>query len=313
MESSMERRDPVDRSLTATLDESDHSVPKATTTLNPLGLLRGRPVKLASALEILQAADREHVDLRLWGSMAVEFQSPSFRRLGFHEEHWDMDFAARPGQRSVVLNLFNSLGFHNGKVVYRGLNGAGWIFLKNDLGELVEVCLTHALDEGMLREDAVTVPLWLIAMRLLADPITSQTIYRADDTIAFLLDHDVGSVTSEEQWNKMPLAALVNEDIMDTLVRENISLIKYRLETLDLHIEAETILERVTPIETAIFSASRRTLTQQVRMLERWGFAPGQFVDDYSAEKWQALVDPTADIWYTYREGDRGKLELVKS
>jgi hypothetical protein len=275
--------------------------------------MRGRPVKLASASEILHAADREHVDLRLWGSMAVEFQSPSFRRLGFHEEHWDMDFAARPGQRSVILNLFNSLGFHNGKVVHRGLDGAGWIVLKNGHGELVEVCLTHALDEGMLREDPVTVPLWLIAIRLLADPTTGETISRADDTIAFLLDHDVGSITTEEQWDETPLPALVNEAIMNTMVRENISLIKYRLETLDLHAGAETILQRVTPIEAAILTASRRTVAQQVRMLERWGFAPGQFVDDYSTEKWQTLDDPAGDVWYTYREGDRGELERVKS
>jgi hypothetical protein len=234
--------------------------------------------------------------------MAVEFHSElSFRRFGFHEEHWDMDFVARPAERADLLGLLASLGFNEGKVIHQGLNGAGWIFARNNRGELAELCFTEALDDRMLAEDETTVPLWLIGVRLFGAPIMSENASRADDAIAFFLDHE------PTEWRETPLFGPANEPIMATLVKENFSVIDHRLESLGLQSEARLIHERAKPIVEAILGASRRTIAQQARMLERWGFAPGMFVDCYPDEEWQPVADRSSEVWWTYTRS-RGDL-----
>jgi hypothetical protein len=160
-----------------------------------------------------QAQDRG-ITLRLWGSLAIEYHSPSFRRLGFHETHDDIDFAANPRERSKILDFFGSLGYTESSWPNRGSMNAGWVLLKNDAGEIVEICFAHAVDDQLLARSPVTLPVEALLARFLVgctenpnhmpNPGLAARMVpfcdRVDDGIALLLDHElVDSAENEEQ------------------------------------------------------------------------------------------------------------------
>ena len=145
-----------------------------------------------------QAQDRG-LTLRLWGSLAIEYHSPSFRRLGLHETHVDVDFAGKASERNAALDIFGSLGFGEPDWRNRGSLGAGWVLLKNERQQQVEIAFVHTLDSSILERSAVTLPIEYLLWRSLVGVIEPGST-RVWDLAALLLDHPlVESARTEEE------------------------------------------------------------------------------------------------------------------
>jgi hypothetical protein len=211
-----------------------------------------KPVMLPQALEFMRLADDHGIPTRLWGSMAIEYHSPSFARLGFHRTHDDIDLVAGAAQRQATLDFFGSLGFRDPLIVNDGSDGSGWLLLKNAEREQVEICFAHPLNDTLL-SNPVTVPLAYMLIRSLAlGPIHPQST-KAQDCITLLLDHEMRRpATNQEEFDLDIVRLLFTAYPMQ--VYGNLGSLLDTLESLPLSGGRGKLLHRIEVLYDNLFS-----------------------------------------------------------
>jgi hypothetical protein len=155
---------------------------------------------LKQALDLIAKANREHLYLQLWGSVACEYHSPSWNKLGFHHEHVDADFMAKPAQKPEFIRFMQDQGFtvaidHVDEHIMEFEGPEFW----------VEVIFGHMLDDETGPVE-VTVPLENMVWRCLyglgrvyeayqpygrSREAYEHMLTRPQDLAALLIDHEI--------------------------------------------------------------------------------------------------------------------------
>jgi hypothetical protein len=172
---------------------------------------------------------------------------------------------------------------------------AGWVLLKNDAGETVEICFAHAVDEQLLMRSPVTLPVECLLTRFLMGGTEKHRglaarmvpfCDRVDDGIALLIDHElVDSAENEEQidvgrlspWFVLwPDAAVMALEITRTTIQ--------RLDAASDRAKVLASLDKLQPICEHYQDEDGRPLLETAWWWVSWGFLPMNAMGPYASQ-----------------------------
>lgn len=146
--------------------------------------------------ELLNAAKRENIQIRLIGGLAIKYHSPSAEASSLKRSYPDIDVVVDKKGKNKLTAFFSSVGYAPDKT-FNLLNGdRRQIFINNETGHRVDVFvgdfeMCHKLPmSNRLAHHPVTVPL----AELFLSKIQIIELNRKDalDIISLLLDNEVG-------------------------------------------------------------------------------------------------------------------------
>ncbi len=164
---------------------------------------------------LVDQAQREHLDLRLIGGLAVRLHSPNMEDLGIRRDYADIDFVAHKREQRRLEHFFASLGYVPDKM-FNALNGARrQIYYDPSSGRHIDIFIgdfemCHKLPmRDRLGIHPVTVP--LAELFLSKTQIVELNRKDALDLIALLLNNDLGP-SDEGMINLDRIARLCSKD-----------------------------------------------------------------------------------------------------
>jgi len=196
---------------------------------------------------IMEAATKRGIVLKLLGGLAIRFHCPSARRGALNRQYADIDFVGLSNQSRNIRKLFTELGYVP-RDIFNTLQGDRRLIF-NDLEherridiflDVFEMCHKFRL-KGRLGIDDPTIPLADLLMTKLQVVETTEREYK--DTIALVLDHEVGGSDIPETINGRYIASLCADDwgIYKTLTN-NISNVLLALPRYGLEHESEQLV-----------------------------------------------------------------------
>jgi hypothetical protein len=225
------------------------------------------PDILDETKRLIDQAERERLNLRLIGGLAVCLHSPHVGRLGFHREYPDIDFVAHKSDQQLLTHFFTHMGYAPDNT-FNTLNGdRRQIYYDIQSGRHIDIFvgdfeMCHKLPmRDRLLVHPTTVP--LAELFLSKSQIVQLNRKDAFDMIALLLDNEL-SFSDDQQINLDRIARLCAKDWgLYTTTMINLG----RLEQIVRHDEAglseaeiQLILQRITTIRQALQSISKSLL-----------------------------------------------------
>ncbi|MCX7753744.1 MAG: nucleotidyltransferase family protein [Anaerolineales bacterium] len=206
---------------------------------------------------LVEAARREHLNLRAIGGLAVYHHSPR-RQQDFRREYADIDFVVPKSERRKLEDFFRRMGYQPDRR-FNLLNGdKRQIFHQEGTGRRIDVFvgdfeMCHKLPlKDRLQVHPVTVP--LAELFLSKTQIVELNRKDALDLVALLLDHEIGRGDDKinvericrlclRDWGLFKTTTINLKRVEDLVNKEELGLTAA---------ERETVLRRIEEIRKAL-------------------------------------------------------------
>jgi len=222
------------------------------------------------AERIIETAEKNQINLRLFGGLAIRFHCPSATHRGLARKYADIDFMGLKKQGRSIKKLFVDLGYRP-RDIFNALHGdTRLIFNDIENGRRVDIFLDvfemcHKLDfKDRLLLDKYTISLAdLLATKLQVVEITEREYL---DIISLLNDHEVSNSDAPETINGKYLAKLCSEEwgIYKTF-SVNLGNILAVLDQYKLEPETESNVRKRIQELTSLMENEPKTLAWKLR------------------------------------------------
>jgi hypothetical protein len=202
------------------------------------------------AVRVAEEAEREDVELRLLGGVAIKVRAPDGLQPAFEREYADLDWIAPKGKSSRTQKFFESLGYAP-QTRFNALYGRErLLYFDEEHDRQVDVLLgtfrmSHEIPFGKrMTLEPITVPLAELLLTKLQIIELNEKDVR--DALALLHDHPVGEEDGDSV-NAAHIASLCSSDwgLWRTFTA-NLEALEGHLERYDLADEGkERITERI--------------------------------------------------------------------
>ncbi len=219
---------------------------------------------------LLDGAQREQLNLRLIGGLAVRMHSPHIDRLGFARQYPDIDFVAHKKEHRRLDPFFKQMGYVPDKVFNTLNGGRRQIYYDALSGRHIDIFIgdfemCHKLPlRDRLQVHPVTVP--LAELLLSKTQIVELNRKDAFDLIALLLDNEVGQGDNggKSVINVARIARLCARDWgLYTTTNMNLDrlehILRYEGHTLN-EAQVNVVLQRINMIRSEILRQSKSIL-----------------------------------------------------
>jgi hypothetical protein len=216
---------------------------------------------------LMDQAERERIQLRLIGGLAVRVHCPHVENLSTRREYPDIDFVVRKGEHRRLSQFFLQNGYQPDKVFNTLNGGRRQIYYDSGSGRHVDVFIgdfemCHKLPmRDRLQVHPMTVP--LAELFLSKTQIVQLNRKDALDLIALLLDNPTGH-SDEGAINVDRIARLCARDWgLYTTTSMNLKRLEHILQHEDLGLkpgETQIVFQRIEAIRQALKQVSKSIL-----------------------------------------------------
>ena len=216
---------------------------------------------------LMDQAERERIQLRLIGGLAVRVHSPHIEHIGIRRDYPDIDFVVNKTEQRRLGQFFAQNGYQPDRTFNTLNGGRRQIFYDTHSGRHVDVFvgdfeMCHKLPlRDRLQVHPMTVP--LAELFLSKTQIVQLNRKDALDLIALLLDNPPGH-TDENCINVDRIARLCAKDWgLYTTTNMNLKKLENILLTGDLELsqeETQMVIQRIEVIRTALKGISKSLL-----------------------------------------------------
>lgn len=216
-----------------------------------------RPLEdpIAEAGRIAEAAEKNHVGLKLLGGAGIHLHSASARQAPLKRKYGDLDYAIAKRDRKGVLDLFPSLGYEANERFNLMQGDRRLYFYDADNGRQVDVFvdvfqMSHVIDlRGRLDHDGPCAS----PSDLLLSKLQIYEMNRKDlvDLVALLLDHPVEATWGDEVIDAGYIARMAAADwgLYRTL---QVNIEKLRGTLAELEVDRDVVSSRLDRLWKAV-------------------------------------------------------------
>lgn len=216
-----------------------------------------RPLEdpIAEAGRIAEAAEKNHVGLKLLGGAGIHLHSASARQAPLKRKYGDLDYAIAKRDRKGVLDLFPSLGYEANERFNLMQGDRRLYFYDADNGRQVDVFvdvfqMSHVIDlRGRLDHDGPCAS----PSDLLLSKLQIYEMNRKDlvDLVALLLDHPVEATWGDEVIDAGYVARMAAADwgLYRTL---QVNIEKLRGTLAELEVDRDVVSSRLDRLWKAV-------------------------------------------------------------